>query len=143
LKKIIAYLDEAIKETRRISANQRPCPLDDLGLLPTISRLCSEFEQVHAPIQIEQRLDVSEKEISETAKVIIYRVLQESMNNVAKHSGANLVRIRLKKTTITLNSVLPITAAGLIPKQDQHNRQHSPDTGFPACGTVRCLVAGI
>jgi signal transduction histidine kinase len=97
LETIIAYLDETIKESRRISAQLRPSMLDDLGLLPTISWLCREFEQVHSNIQIERQLDIAEEEIPETVKVIVYRVLQESMNNIAKHSGATQVLLQLAK----------------------------------------------
>jgi len=106
LETIIAYLDETIKESRRISAQLRPSMPDDLGLLPTISWLCREFEQVHSNIQIERQLDIAEEEIPETVKVIVYRVLQESMNNIAKHSGATRVLLQLAKndSRITLQS---------------------------------------
>jgi signal transduction histidine kinase len=97
LETIIAYLDETIKESRRISAQLRPSMLDDLGLLPTISWLCREFEQLHSNIQIERQLDIAEEEIPETVKAIVYRVLQEAMNNIAKHSGATQVLLQLAK----------------------------------------------
>ncbi|MGD8668847.1 MAG: PAS domain S-box protein [Desulfobacterales bacterium] len=97
LEKIIAYVDEAISESRRISVNLRPSLLDDLGLLATISWFCREFEKVHLNLQIEQQLEVKEDEIPEMSKVVIYRVLQEAMNNVAKHSDATRVRLHLAK----------------------------------------------
>jgi signal transduction histidine kinase len=98
LETIISYLDETIKESRQISAQLRPSLLDDLGLLSTISWFCREFEQMHSNIEIERRLDVAEEEIPETEKVIVYRVFQEAMNNVAKHSGATQVLLELVKT---------------------------------------------
>jgi len=97
LETIISYLDETIKESRRISAQLRPSMLDDLGLLPTISWFCREFEQMHSNMQIERELDVAEEEIPEMVKTIVYRVLQESMNNIAKHSGATQVLLQLVK----------------------------------------------
>jgi len=97
LEKIISYVDEAISESRRISANLRPSLLDDLGLLATLSWFCREFEKLHPDIQIEKQLDVEEDEIPEMLKVVIYRVLQEAMNNVAKHSDAKRVRLHLVK----------------------------------------------
>jgi PAS domain S-box-containing protein len=98
LEKIISYVDEAISESRRISINLRPSLLDDLGLLATISWFCREFEKVHMGLLIEQQLEVQEDEIPEMSKVVIYRVLQEAMNNVAKHSDATQVRLRLAKS---------------------------------------------
>jgi signal transduction histidine kinase len=95
LEKIISHVDEAINESRRISANLRPSLLDDLGLLATISWFCREFGKLHPDLRIEQQLETAEDEIPEMLKVVIYRVLQEAMNNVAKHSDAKRVRLHL------------------------------------------------
>jgi signal transduction histidine kinase len=95
LEKIISHVDEIIKESRRISAHLRPSLLDDLGLLATIDWLGREFEQLHPKLKIEQQLDVTEDEIPEMLKVVVYRVLQEAIHNVAKHSGATRVRLFL------------------------------------------------
>ena len=97
LEKIISHVDEAISESRRISANLRPSLLDDLGLLATISWFSREFGKLYPDLEIEQQLDVAEDEIPEMLKVVIYRVLQEAMNNVAKHSDAKRVRLHLVK----------------------------------------------
>jgi signal transduction histidine kinase len=97
LEKIISHVDEAINESRRISVNLRPSLLDDLGLLATLSWFCREFGKLYPDIQIEKQLDVDEDEIPEMLKVVIYRVLQEAMNNVAKHSDAKRVRLHLVK----------------------------------------------
>ena len=97
LEKIISYVDEAINESRRISVNLRPSLLDDLGLLATLSWFCREFGKLYPDIQIEKQLDVAEDEIPEMLKVVVYRVLQEAMNNVAKHSDAKRVRLNLVK----------------------------------------------
>lgn len=95
LEKIISHVNEIIKESRRISAHLRPSLLDDLGLLATIEWLGREFEQLHPKLKIEQQLDVTESEIPEMLKVVVYRVLQEALNNVAKHSDATRVRLLL------------------------------------------------
>ena len=95
LEKIIAHVEEIIKESRRISAHLRPSLLDDMGLLATIDWLSNDFEQLHPNLKIQQQLNVKENEIPEMLKVVIYRVLQEALNNVAKHSGATRVRLLL------------------------------------------------
>ena len=97
LEKIIFQVHETIKECRRISAHLRPHLLDDLGLLSTISWFCREFEQLHPEIQVEQQLYIGEDEIPEKLKVIIYRVMQEAMNNVDRHSNATRVLVELVK----------------------------------------------
>lgn len=81
LEKIISMVDGTIKESRRISARLRPSLLDVLGLLATISWSCREIEKVYPDLQIEQQLDVADDEVPEMLKTVIYRVLQEAMNN--------------------------------------------------------------
>ncbi|RJP18013.1 MAG: PAS domain S-box protein [Candidatus Abyssobacteria bacterium SURF_5] len=97
-KQIIATLQRTIEESRRISTNLRPSILDDLGLLPTISWLCREFQAVYSTIHIDRQTDVQENEIGEPLKIVILRILQEALNNIAKHSGASLAHLSLSKT---------------------------------------------
>jgi signal transduction histidine kinase len=97
LEKIVTYVDETIKETRRISAHLRPSLLDDIGLLATISWFCREFEKLHPEMQIEQQLNVAENMVPEKLKIVVYRVLQEALNNIGKHSEATRVRLELNK----------------------------------------------
>ena len=117
LEKIISYVDEAINESRRISANLRPSLLDDLGLLATLSWFCREFEKLHPHIQIEKQLDVAEDEIPEMLKVVIYRVLQEAMNNVAKHSDAKRVRLHLVKRNERIELDVADNGCGFDPEE--------------------------
>jgi signal transduction histidine kinase len=52
-------------------------------------------------------------------KTVIYRVLQEAMNNVAKHSNADLVRIYLVKTDGTINFTIQDTGRGFDLEQER------------------------
>jgi len=56
--------------------------------------MCSSYSHIHVIPQI----DVKEKEVPEPLKIVIYRVLQEALSNAARHSQADTVHIRLKKT---------------------------------------------
>ncbi|MGW8303228.1 MAG: PAS domain S-box protein [Desulfobacterales bacterium] len=117
LEKIISYVDEAINESRRISANLRPSLLDDLGLLATLSWFCREFGKMYPDIQIEKQLDVAEDEIPEMLKVVIYRVLQEAMNNVAKHSDAKWIRLHLAKSDNRIEFSVADNGCGFDPEE--------------------------
>ncbi|NIS62551.1 MAG: hypothetical protein GTO13_18160, partial [Proteobacteria bacterium] len=48
-------------------------------------------------IRIEQHIDIQEDEVPDPLKTIIYRVMQEALSNIAKHSGADLVRLSLRR----------------------------------------------
>ncbi len=97
LESIISYVQQASDEARRIHTELRPPLLDDLGIVMTISWFCREFQELHSGLRIDMAVDVEEQDIPEPLKIVIFRILQEALNNVAKHSQADQVDISLKK----------------------------------------------
>ena len=89
-------LKQTIEEVRRIMMDLRPSMLDDLGILSTISWFCREFQAVYCSMQVDQDIQVTEEDVPEPLKIIIYRILQEALNNAAKHSGASHIAVCLK-----------------------------------------------
>ena len=98
LESVIPVLQESLLEVRRIQMSLRPSILDDLGVLPTIDWFCREFEETYPNLRIEKEIMVEEKDISPSLKIVIYRTLQEAMNNITKHSKADLACLSLLKT---------------------------------------------
>ena len=92
----LAYLQTVIKETKQMAAQLRPTILDDLGLLSTISWFTRQFLEQFSDIQLKTQIEIREEDIPDTLKIVIYRVLQESLHNAAKHSGATEVCVSLK-----------------------------------------------
>ncbi|MDZ7698259.1 MAG: GAF domain-containing protein [Deltaproteobacteria bacterium] len=97
LNSVVSMLQEAIEEVRRICKNLRPSMLDDLGIVATISWFCREFTKVYGGIEVEKEIRLDEEEIPLESKVPIFRILQEALNNTAKHSRADRVRVMLRK----------------------------------------------
>ena len=97
LEAVIPLTQKTIEEVRRIVKDLRPAILDDLGILATITWFCREFQKVYANIEIKKDIDIREKDIPSPLKTVIYRVLQEALNNIAKHSRADAVQLGLKK----------------------------------------------
>jgi signal transduction histidine kinase len=93
----IPLIQQTIEEVRRIMMDLRPTILDDLGIIATISWFCREFQIVFGNIKVEKQILLNEYQIPEPLKIIIYRIMQESMNNAAKYSKADLIRVRLKQ----------------------------------------------
>ena len=96
LEAIVGYIHETIEEVRRISTHLRPAMLDDLGLLPTIQWFCRTTGTVYQHVRIDSRFGIDEAAIPEFAKIVVYRILQEAMNNALRHSGADLIRVGLE-----------------------------------------------
>ena len=91
-----AMLDQTVASVRRISANLRPLMLDDLGLADAAQWLVEDFGRRSG---IECRLDIDSSTELETlerpAATAVYRALQESLTNIARHSGAKRARVAL------------------------------------------------
>ena len=95
LEAIMPIIQQSIEEVRRIGMNLRPALLDDLGLLPTIGWFVREYQNTYPGIRVEKQTEIEETQVPDPLKAVIYRILQEAMNNIAKHSKADLVSISL------------------------------------------------
>jgi two-component system NarL family sensor kinase len=86
-------LNGAIKEVRRLSHELRPRVLDDLGLTPALKSLTENFaERTGIDIALDAEMPDRLKPEASTA---LYRIAQEALTNVERHSGATRVEIRL------------------------------------------------
>ena len=94
---ILADTREAIGRIRSMQGELWPPVLDDLGILPTLSWYLREFEKDHSGFSTEKQIEAAEEEVPQNIKIVIYRVMQEALKNVAQHSGAGRVRLSLKK----------------------------------------------
>jgi PAS domain S-box-containing protein len=97
LESICSMIGDCIAELRRIIDHLRPSILDDLGVIVAINRYCAEFQERHHDIHLERRFTVREKDLPGRHKIVIYRILQEALNNVSKHSQARNVKVSLRK----------------------------------------------
>jgi PAS domain S-box-containing protein len=98
----VQMLGHAIEEVRKISTDLRPSIIDDLGIVAAIGWFCREFQVLYEPITIEQNLALQEEDVPARLKIVIFRVLQEAMNNSVRHSSAGRISVCLKKTAGTL-----------------------------------------
>ena len=88
-------LDQTVAATRRISADLRPMMLDDLGLAPAVDWLVQDFQR-RSGIACELAIGSPELQTHGTNATAIFRILQESLTNVARHAAATQVEITLE-----------------------------------------------
>ncbi|MGI4832150.1 MAG: CheR family methyltransferase [Janthinobacterium lividum] len=86
-------LDEAIRETRKVSHELVPATLTDFGLAKTIQDLCRKYS--HTRIQINCEIVGLENPLESYLEVAVYRICQELLTNVTKHAEATSVDILL------------------------------------------------
>ena len=89
-----AMLDQTVAATRRISADLRPLMLDDLGLLPAVEWLVQTFID-RTGIDCELNLTAPDLELAEPYATAVFRILQESLTNIARHAQASRVEVTM------------------------------------------------
>ena len=90
-------LDSTVATTRRISSDLRPLVLDDLGLGAAAEWLAQTFSQrTHVPCEL--NVDAACAQLGEPHASALFRILQESLTNVAKHAHAKRVEVRLERS---------------------------------------------
>jgi len=115
LRQLIPRVREAVAEVRRVSTELRPWILDDLGIVRTLSWFFREFEAARGDITVEQAINVAEHEVPAPLRITIFRILQETTNNIVKHAGANRVRVRLDRIDDVLTLLIEDNGCGFNP----------------------------
>jgi len=92
----LSLVDGTVKSIRRIATELRPSIIDDLGLNAALEWLVSEFSE-RLNIDIQFKNDFDDKNIRPDISIGLFRILQESLTNIAKHANANKVLITVKK----------------------------------------------
>jgi len=103
LNRVVHLIQNTMSEARNISVSLRPASIDQLGIIATISWFCREYQKTYTGIEIDQAINLQEERVPQPLKIIIYRVLQESLTNIAKHSNARNVSISLGTRNGRLN----------------------------------------
>ncbi|MCC6880164.1 MAG: hypothetical protein KJZ92_13085 [Rhodocyclaceae bacterium] len=91
MKKLV---DTAVKSVRRIASELRPLVLDDLGLVAGLEWLVQDFSR-RTGIEVALDMDIGDAAPAEAQASALFRIVQESLTNVARHAGASRVRVTL------------------------------------------------
>ncbi len=89
-----SLLDSTVASVRRIATELRPLMLDDLGLVPTIEWLTHDFSQ-RTGVAVELALPTSDFDAGPALSTAVFRVVQESLTNIARHANAGKVSVSL------------------------------------------------
>ena len=86
----------ALDEVRRISSELRPEMLEHLGLVSALTELSTTFARVSG-VRVERQFDPALPKLSGDTELAVYRIAQESLTNVARHSDATKVTVSLER----------------------------------------------
>jgi signal transduction histidine kinase len=141
----IEQVQRTLKEVRLISMNLRPSLLDDLGAVSAVRWLCREWGEIYTSTAIETRLLVADADIPDSLSTAIFRTVQEGLNNIARHSHARHVLVKMRTDAGSLIVEIADDGVGFDPEAIQRGGMRG--NGLPGMrervehlgGHLKCL----
>lgn len=112
-----------LKDVRKIIYDLRPMSLDDLGLIPTLERYISIFEE-DTGIKVNLKTYGSFVDLESAIQIAIFRIIQESLSNIRKHSKAKSTSIIIEKSLTKINLSIIDDGIGF----DSESYRHEPNS---------------
>ena len=115
---VIAQLDQSIAELRRVSHNMMPEALIKFGLKEALENYCENLN-LSGNMHVNLQTHGLEKRMDQNTEIVIYRIIQELLNNVIKHAEARSVLIQLFREGDRFNLTVEDDGKGFDAKPDE------------------------
>jgi len=102
---------QTLRAIRNLSIDLRPSALDDLGLLPALRWYIKEYQQ-KCSIQVEFQPTGFKERLPAEIETALYRIVQESLTNTARHANAHKVSILLKEEANVVHATITDDGCG-------------------------------
>jgi two-component system sensor histidine kinase UhpB len=123
--------NQTLTSMRQLSMDLRPTMLDDLGLIPTLRwyvqnfstrlNICSDFQAIGFEEKLPPQIETA-----------LYRIVQEALNNIAKHARASRFEVRLERRDSIISATIRDNGKGFDLEKVLH--PESPERGFGIVG---------
>ncbi len=123
LKALKGTVRGSLKELRKIIFNLRPAALDDIGLEAVTRRYCAEFQE---DTQIATHFVIfgDKLRIDSNIEVALFRIIQEALNNIKKHSNARNASVKLEFSSEIVNLIVEDDGKGFVIDPDKGIEEH-------------------
>jgi signal transduction histidine kinase len=139
--KLEALTADSLKELQRLISDLRPSHLDDLGLSAALRWYAGRIQE-HSTISVRVEIAGEECDLDEATKIAIFRIIQESLNNIIKHAHATNANIylRFEEKNVRIN----VRDNGVGFDLDLEKRQHAsrPSLGLAGMQERAVLLGG-
>jgi len=105
----------SLADVRRLARGLHPSILDDLGLATAVRRYVEEFTRLYGIVVDVRIKGLDSNRVPLHVQTTVYRVLQEALNNVAKHAAAQRVSVRLRREMTTVELWVQDDGVGIKP----------------------------
>lgn len=128
IKDAMELIEKTMDNIHSIAQLLRPPELDSLGLAPVLEDLCHTFSQhTHIPVQYQ---GVELPDLSGSAAVCLYRLAQEALTNIVKHSQASHVQMKLECDAESLYLIVEDDGQGFDKTTIYSNSYQKPRLGL-------------
>ncbi|GGA43781.1 sensor histidine kinase [Paenibacillus physcomitrellae] len=115
----------SLEEMRKVIFNLRPMALDDLGLVPTLRKYVHDYEE-KTKIRTTFETRGKEQRLSSAMEAAIFRLVQEALNNAAKHAYPTFVGVEITYQAQMIKIVVQDNGLGFkVDKLEQKTKEHS------------------
>ena len=104
IKNVRQLIKQSLQDVRRIIYDLRPMTLDDLGLIPTLNKYLSTTAEFHE-VSIDFTEFGTEKRLEPECEVVLFRLIQEAVQNSIKHADASHIHVKIE---ITKNHIIAV-----------------------------------
>jgi len=137
-----AYVDDIIDKVRRLSHDLCPSCIEDLGIDESIVMLAEEFSQyTHLKVTIQTEHIGDLFQIQD--QTYIYRIVQESLNNIQKHADAKNVSVKIQRKSATVDIQIVDDGIGFEIKGDGVKREDEFGLGLTAMQERARMMGGM
>lgn len=141
LHKLETLTADSLKELQRLISDLRPSHLDDLGL-PAALRWYANRVQEHSPLSVRVDIVGEERDLDEVMKIAIFRIIQESLNNIIKHAHATHANIYLRFEEKNVRINVRDNGIGFDLDVAKHRRTSRPSLGLAGMEERAALLGG-
>jgi signal transduction histidine kinase len=133
---------DSLRELQRLMADLRPSHLDDLGLSAALRWYTGKIEE-RSPLKVRVDIGGTEQPIAESAKIATFRIIQEALNNVVRHSEAHNASVALDFAERGVRVIIRDDGCGFDLERLQRTRSSSrPPLGLAGMQERAALLGG-
>lgn len=141
LHKLETLTADSLKELQRLMTDLRPSHLDDLGLSAALRWYSSKIQE-HSSLHIRVDIHGEECDLDDATKITVFRIIQESLNNIIKHAQATHVNIHVHYDEKNVRISVFDNGIGFDRDEVQQRRTSRPSLGLAGMEERAALLGG-
>jgi PAS domain S-box-containing protein len=129
IEEALALVAQTLQEVRDISHNLRPHHIDELGLIKSIESMIRRLSET-SDLSITTNIEQFDEHFSPDSEINLYRIVQETLNNILRHSNATAVEISLHNSSNHLELCISDNGKGFNTDTEVNDNDHHKSFGL-------------